>query len=58
MFKATFSKKLKDGTNNRAKIQDLINGIKLYRRLGFGHIIVETESEFVVNWVRNNRCDV
>lgn len=47
-------KRLEDGTNNGAEIQALISDIKLCKRLGFGHIIIETYSELVVNWGRNN----
>lgn len=53
MFKAAFSKNLEEGTNNGAKIQALISGVKLCKRLACRHIIIEIDS----NWVRSNRCN-
>lgn len=50
-FKVAFIEKIELGTNNGAKLQALIRGVKLCKSLCFGPISIETNYEIMVNWV-------
>lgn len=53
-LKVAFSKKFKNETNNGAELYDLVSGIRLCKTLAIQNIIIETNSELVVGWLRKN----
>lgn len=46
-----FLEKLRVRTNNRAKLQALLNGILVCKELGYYKVIIETNSAIVVGWL-------
>lgn len=52
-----FLKKFDDDTSNGAELQTMISGIKLYKRLGFWHIFIESDSELVVRSMTKKLCN-
>lgn len=55
-FRVSFSKNFDKGTNNRVQLQALPTRVKLYKQLGFQHVIKETDSELVVGWITKQSC--
>lgn len=55
-FKPAFLEKFKNETNNEAKLQALISGISMCKTLDIQNIIIETNSELVVGWLKKNHC--
>lgn len=53
---ATFSKKFDIKTNKGAKLQALINVIRLSKDFGYTNILIESDSDLVVGWLQKNLC--
>lgn len=56
MFIATFSKKLRVGTNNGAELQTLLSGVWLCKELGYCNVNIEIDSAIVVVWLERKFC--
>lgn len=56
IFRAIFSKKFHDCTNNGVELKALLIGVKLCKQLGFQHAITETNSKLVVEWITKQSC--
>lgn len=55
-LKVTFFAKYEDGTNNGAKLEALISGIKLCKTMNHQNIIIEMDSTLVVSWLMKHLC--
>lgn len=57
-LKVAFSKKFEIGMNNGVELQAMISGKKLGKTLGIWNVIIETNLELVIGWIRKNQCSL
>ncbi|KAF5472295.1 hypothetical protein F2P56_009026 [Juglans regia] len=55
-FKAAFSSHFGLGTNNKAELRAILEGIRLCKSLSFSKIIIESDSNLIVDWLRSGKC--
>lgn len=55
-FQGAFSSHYGIGSNNRAELRALFDGIQLCKRLSYFNVIIESDSKTIVDWFRAGRC--
>ena len=55
-FKGAFTSHYGIGSNNRAELKALFDGIRLCKRLSYSSVIIESDSKIVVDWFRVGKC--
>ncbi|KAK0586367.1 hypothetical protein LWI29_005771 [Acer saccharum] len=55
-FKGAFTSHYSVGSNNRAELKALFDGIRLCKRLSYSSVIIVSDSKIVVDWFRVGKC--